>query len=149
MTNSRNRALEDHLLRAGLTPGQLGEQLGFSDKTVQRWLGGCRPYLRNQYAVAAALRVDHRELWPEDDTANDGPNTSDLVTLYESRLHIPHELWGELSDTSGDVEMKRPRFSGGRVLPAAAAARARSDGSAAPRTRPVGRSRGCCAVGCC
>lgn len=105
MDSTRNSALEHHLLEAGFTPARLAEQLGIDEKTVQRWLAGrCRPYLRHQYAVATALRVDRRDLWP-DPVAAPGAVGNDLVTLYESRLDIPNRLWTDLTAVPGDVEI--------------------------------------------
>jgi len=105
MDSTRNSALEHHLLEAGLTPARLAEVLGIDEKTVQRWLAGrCRPYPPHQYAVATALRVDRRNLFP-DPVAGPGATGNDLVTLYDSRLDIPNELWTELTTAPGDVEI--------------------------------------------
>lgn len=105
MNSTRNSALEHHLLEAGRTPARLAEELGIDEKTVQRWLAGrCRPSPRHQYAVATALGVDRRDLWP-DPVAVQGDHGNDLVTLYDSRLDIPNRLWGELTAVPGDVEI--------------------------------------------
>jgi transcriptional regulator with XRE-family HTH domain len=62
VTNDRLRAA---LQNAGIDPEQLADAVGVDYKTVQRWISGRQPRGRHRAAVAAALAVSERELWPE------------------------------------------------------------------------------------
>lgn len=103
MNAARNGRLEHTMLRAGLTPSALAERLQVVEKTVQRWLTGrCLPYPTHQYAVAALLNVDRRDIWPDETT--DEPDT-DLVALYPSRREIPPAIWNDLNGAADDMDI--------------------------------------------
>jgi transcriptional regulator with XRE-family HTH domain len=62
VSNDRLRAA---LQTAGIDPEQLADAVGVDYKTVQRWISGRQPRGRHRAAVATALGVTERELWPE------------------------------------------------------------------------------------
>ncbi|WP_157187046.1 helix-turn-helix domain-containing protein [Nocardia vinacea] len=69
---------------ARMTPQQLAEKVEVDPKTVQRWIAQGRiPYPVHQYAVAVAVGVPEKELWP---------NTfeqSRYLTAHSARANAP------------------------------------------------------------
>ncbi|MEV6359177.1 hypothetical protein [Nocardia asteroides] len=62
---SANERLRDAVFNAQMTPEQLAETVEVDPKTVQRWIAQGRiPYPVHQHAVAVALGVPEKELWP-------------------------------------------------------------------------------------
>ncbi|HVA61913.1 MAG TPA: helix-turn-helix transcriptional regulator [Mycobacteriales bacterium] len=103
MSTSRNAALAHLLHLAGHTPRSLAERIGVDEKTVQRWLAGTTtPYARHRYAAARLLGVEPADLWPAETT---GSCDSDLVTLYDSRLDIPDDVWATTIGAPGSVDI--------------------------------------------
>jgi lambda repressor-like predicted transcriptional regulator len=60
-----NDLLNGAIRDSGLDIFQVADAAGVDYRTVQRWLGGRVPYPRYRQKLAAALRVDEAELWPE------------------------------------------------------------------------------------
>lgn len=84
---ARQVTIEDVAARAEVDP-----------KTVQRWLGGRTPHLRNRIAVAAMVGEDPEYLWPETDRGREeGARADDeVVATYAQRALVPGELWDQL-----------------------------------------------------
>ncbi|MBF6166226.1 transcriptional regulator [Streptomyces gardneri] len=60
-----NERLRDAIFDAGMTYEQLAEQVEVTPKSVERWITKGRvPYPKHQHAIAAALGVPKKELWP-------------------------------------------------------------------------------------
>ena len=95
MPNERLRAA---LLERGLTPSELGEELGVDQKTVQRWIAGRVPYRRHRYAVASRLFVDETYLWPDalsrDQVA--AMSEGEVLAIYPHRNDVPRDSWERL-----------------------------------------------------
>lgn len=94
MSNERLRAA---LLKKGITPAQLAQQLQTDVKTVERWIGGRVPYRKNRYTVATLLGVDESYLWPDALTRNQiaAASESEVITLYPHRWAVPREVWAQ------------------------------------------------------
>ena len=94
MSNERLRAA---LLRKGITPAQLAEQLQIDVKTAERWVGGRVPYRKNRYTVATLLGVDESYLWPDALTRDEvaAASESEVITLYPHRWAVPREVWAQ------------------------------------------------------
>jgi len=91
-----NERLRQAILRRGLDPQSLAQQVETSTKSVERWINGKGlPYPRTRYAVAAALGEDVGYLWPEtvDPAALAG---AELLTTYARRADVPTRLWTDL-----------------------------------------------------
>jgi len=99
MPNERLRAT---LLEHGITPAELGDELGVDHKTVERWISGRLPYRRHRYAVASRLGVDEAFLWPgalsrEQVTA---ASDSEVLAIYAHRSDVPRDAWEQLFKTA-------------------------------------------------
>lgn len=94
MSNERLRAA---LLKKGLTPAQLADQLQVDVKTAERWITGRPPYRKYRYAVATMLGVDESYLWPNalprDQVA--AAAGSEIITVYPHRWAVPREVWAQ------------------------------------------------------
>jgi transcriptional regulator with XRE-family HTH domain len=98
-----NDRLRDALLRAGITPADLAQQLGVDPKTVERWIIQDRsPYPRHRHAIAALLKEPPSYLWPAAGSPAHRARIaqSELVTLYPRRAVVPQELWRRLIDSA-------------------------------------------------
>lgn len=95
MANERLRAT---LLQRGITPDRLAELVDVDAKTVERWVGGRRPYRRHRYAVATHLQVDESYLWPHalSDAQVAEAAEGELVTVYPHRWTVPRDAWSQL-----------------------------------------------------
>ena len=95
MPSERLRAA---LLERGVTPTDLGGELGVDHKTVERWVAGRTPYRRHRFAVAARLGVDEAYLWPDalsqDQVAV--ASQSEVLAIYPHRSVVPREAWERL-----------------------------------------------------
>ncbi|MEU1956431.1 hypothetical protein [Nocardia rhamnosiphila] len=61
-----NERLREAVFAARMTPEQLARELDVSSKTVREWITkGRRPYPVHQFAVAVAIGVPEKELWPD------------------------------------------------------------------------------------
>jgi transcriptional regulator with XRE-family HTH domain len=99
MTNERLRAA---LLERGETPESLAEFLGVDPKTVERWVGGRRPYRRTRYQLASRLRIDETYLWPGATSPKQLASASEaeVVTVHPHRWLVPHDTWSQLFDSA-------------------------------------------------
>jgi transcriptional regulator with XRE-family HTH domain len=97
MPNERLRAA---LLKRGITPALLGEELGVDHKTVERWIAGRIPYRKFRFAVAARLKVDEAYLWPgalsKEQVA--AASESEVLAVYPHRSQVPRDTWSQLFD---------------------------------------------------
>lgn len=66
-----NERLQQALIDAGLTTGEVAEKLEVDDRTVERWLRGRIPYPRLRRLLAGLVGVTDGELWPQ------GPGTDE------------------------------------------------------------------------
>jgi transcriptional regulator with XRE-family HTH domain len=83
MTAVSNDRLRAALQNAGIDAEQLADAVGVDYKTVQRWISGRLPRGRHRAAVAAALGVTERELWPEAAVEpKDGGGRMELVGAF-------------------------------------------------------------------
>jgi hypothetical protein len=93
-----NERLRGALTRAGTAPRDLARAVDVDLKTVERWLGGRRPFPRHRRAVADLLLQEESYLWPG--IANErrmvDVGRAELVTLYPHRSAVPTELWLDL-----------------------------------------------------
>lgn len=96
MPNERLRAA---LLKRGVTPDALADQLGVDPKTVERWITKARiPYRKHRYAVASRLGVDEAYLWPDALSADQvaAASESELLAIYSHRSVVPRDTWERL-----------------------------------------------------
>ena len=96
-----NDRLRDALLRQGITPAQLAEELSVDAKTVERWITlGRVPYARHRHKVAAHLQQSEAYLWPDALSAERAAQiaVSEIVEIFPSRAAVPSELWRRLLD---------------------------------------------------
>lgn len=94
-----NERLRTALLARGMTVQSLAEAIEVSPKTVERWITqGKVPYLRHQYATAAALKVDVTTLWDDGRTVDSATDLTkaEIATVYPHRHTVPTGLWREL-----------------------------------------------------
>ena len=92
MSNERLRAA---LLKKGMTPAQLAEQLQVDAKTTERWINGREPYRKHRFAVATLLGVDESYLWPDALPRNQvsAASESEIISVYPHRWAVPREVW--------------------------------------------------------
>jgi lambda repressor-like predicted transcriptional regulator len=105
LSNERLRAA---LLKKGITPAQLAQQLQIDVKTVERWIGGRVPYRKNRYTVATLLGVDEAYLWPDALTRNQvaAASESEVITLYPHRWAVPRQVWAQhFADAEHEIDM--------------------------------------------
>src|SRR3954447_25247595 len=92
-----NDRLRTTLHAAGLTEGELAEQLGVDPKTVQRWITqGRTPHRTTATRVAKLLDVPLTWLWQDLDAIEKGEATGEVVNLYAHRSQVPRQLWLDL-----------------------------------------------------
>ena len=60
-----NESLRRALIQARLREEDVAARLNVDPKTVRRWLAGRVPYPGNRAALAALVRVEEADLWPE------------------------------------------------------------------------------------
>jgi lambda repressor-like predicted transcriptional regulator len=94
-----NERLRDAILRKGLTPVTVADEIGVDPKTVERWMVQDRvPYPKHRHAIAAMIGMQETYLWPN----AYGPERvlaiaqSELVAVYPRRATVPPELWSRL-----------------------------------------------------
>lgn len=105
MTNERLRAA---LLKKGITPARLAEQIQIDVKTAERWVGGRVPYRKNRYTVSALLGVDESYLWPDALTRDEvaAASESEVLTLYPHRWAVPRAVWAQhFADAEEAIDM--------------------------------------------
>lgn len=104
-----NERLRDSIMRQGLTPADLAEDLGVDPKTVERWVTqGRAPYPRYRHKVAARLGESESWLWPDAVGAQriDEASRSELVELYPRRASVPADMWLRLfTDASAFIDI--------------------------------------------
>ena len=95
MPSERLRAA---LLERGVTPTDLGGELGVDHKTVERWVAGRTPYRKHRYAVAARLGVDEAYLWPDALSTDQVAvaSQSEVLAIYPHRSVVPRDAWERL-----------------------------------------------------
>jgi lambda repressor-like predicted transcriptional regulator len=105
LSNERLRAA---LLKKGLTPAQLAEQLQVDVKTTERWIGGRAPYRKHRFAVATLLGVEESYLWPNALTRDQvsAASESEIVNVYPHRWAVPREVWAQhFADAEESIDM--------------------------------------------
>ena len=103
-----NERLRTALLRKGMTPAQLAEQLQVDTKTAERWINGREPYRKHRFAVAALLGVEESYLWP--DALNrdqvSAASTSEIISVYPHRWAVPRDVWTRhFADATESIDM--------------------------------------------
>lgn len=95
MTNDRLRAA---ILQRGETPQSLATVLGVDPKTIERWVGGRKPYRRHRYQLASRLGMDETYLWPGASSPEQMARASEaeVITVHANRGAVPDELWKDL-----------------------------------------------------
>nr|WP_219905544.1 helix-turn-helix domain-containing protein [Actinopolyspora mortivallis] len=94
-----NERLRDALLKQGITPSELADQLQVDPKTAERWVTtGRKPHARTRHAIAAKLGESERYLWPGavSDAKAQQVSESEMVKLYPNRNAVPNDLWDRL-----------------------------------------------------
>jgi transcriptional regulator with XRE-family HTH domain len=87
-----NDRLREAMLTARLDVEELADAVNVDPRTVERWLGGRRPYRRLRWAAATALGVDERAIWPDSQTpAPTNWQADELVDIYGYRADVPAE----------------------------------------------------------
>jgi transcriptional regulator with XRE-family HTH domain len=100
VTNDRLRAA---LQNAGIDTDQLADAVGVDYKTAQRWISGRVPRGRHRAAVAAALGVSERELWPEAAIEpKDGGGRLELVGAFARSDDVLAPDWKTAITESGE-----------------------------------------------
>ncbi len=93
MPNERLRAA---LLKKGITPADLAEQLQVDVKTSERWVTTDRaPYRKNRFAIATLLGVEESYLWPDALSRDQvsAASGSEIIQVYPHRWAIPRDEW--------------------------------------------------------
>lgn len=94
-----NDRLRDSMLRKGLTPATVAEQVGVDPKTVERWITqGRAPYPKYRLAIAALLKESESYLWPAAMPTErvNRVAQSEVVRVYPRRSAVPDDLWRRL-----------------------------------------------------
>lgn len=94
-----NDRLRDALMRAGIAPNSLAEQLVVDPKTVERWITkGRSPYPRYRHKIATYVGESERYLWPDaiDESKASGVSESEVIRVYPHRNAVPTDLWDRL-----------------------------------------------------
>jgi transcriptional regulator with XRE-family HTH domain len=102
MSNDR---LRDAMLRNGLTPAAIADQIGVDPKTVERWITQDRtPYPKHRHAIAALVREGESYLWPGALSPERASRVaqSEVVEIYPRRSAMPAELWERMLDAASD-----------------------------------------------
>ncbi len=95
---SGNDRLRTAMAARQLTIEAIAAHLQVDPKTVERWLRGRTPHLRNRIAVAALVGEDSQYLWPEtDEGRREGARSDDeIVASFAQRALAPATLWEQL-----------------------------------------------------
>lgn len=96
MSNDR---LRDALLRNGITPAGLADELGVDTKTGERWITlGRLPYRRHRHRIAALVRESESYLWPDAVPSERATAIarSEIVQIFPNRASVPADLWRRL-----------------------------------------------------
>ena len=89
-----NETLRRALIRAQLREEDVAASLKVDPKTVRRWLAGRVPYPGNRAALAALVRVEEAELWPEaGGPLTDRTRPEELIRVFPHRWAIPRDTW--------------------------------------------------------
>ena len=100
-----NERLRDAILRNGMTPTSIAQEIGVDPKTVERWITQDRtPYPKHRHAIAAVVRQSESYLWPGALTPEKATRVaeSEIVHIYPRRSVVPNDLWGRLLDQSNN-----------------------------------------------
>ncbi|WP_328294394.1 helix-turn-helix domain-containing protein [Kineococcus sp. NBC_00420] len=104
-----NDRLKQALNAHGMSPQQLGEQLGVDPKTVSRWISqGRPPYPKYRAQVAALLREAEDWLWPEavSEQRRDAVSASEVVEVFPRRAAVPWDTWPRLfSEAAAHIDV--------------------------------------------
>ncbi len=95
----KNDRLRDALLRRGITPPDLADQLAVDPKTVERWITlGRLPYARHRYRIAALIGENESYLWPDAVPSERAAEIaqSEIVQVFPNRAAVPADLWRRL-----------------------------------------------------
>jgi len=99
MANERLRAA---LLQRRVTPAELAESVGVDPKTIERWIGGRKPYRRLRYLAAVKLGMDESYLWPgalaDEQVAS--ASESEILLVYPHRWAVPQDVWRQFFDSA-------------------------------------------------
>ena len=96
-----NERLRDALMRQGLTPVTVAEEVGVDPKSVERWIiQGRIPYPRHRHLIAAMVRETESYLWPDATPAEKTAalSRSEVVQVYPRRIAVADEVWRRLID---------------------------------------------------
>ena len=89
-----NASLRRALIQARLREGDVAARLNVDPKTVRRWLAGRVPYPGNRAALAALVRVEEADLWPEAaGPLADRTRPEELIRVFPHRWAIPRDTW--------------------------------------------------------
>ena len=89
-----NESLRRALIRAQLREEDVAARLEVDPKTVRRWLAGRVPYPGNRAALAALVRVEEADLWPEAaGPLADRTRPEELIRVFPHRWAIPRDTW--------------------------------------------------------
>ena len=89
-----NESLRRALIRAQLREEDVAARLDVDPKTVRRWLAGRVPYPGNRAALAALVRVEEADLWPEaGGPLADRTRPEELIRVFPHRWAIPRDTW--------------------------------------------------------
>lgn len=96
MPNERLRAA---LLQRGHTPTTAAHDIGVDPKSVERWITSGRvPYRRHRFAMAALLKMDEDDIWPDALSKEQvgAAAESEIIAVYPHRWMAPRDAWGRL-----------------------------------------------------
>lgn len=95
---SGNDRLRTAMAAMQVTIDDIAARVEVDSKTVERWLRGRTPHLRNRIAVAALLGEDAQYLWPEtDEGRREGARSDDeVVASFAQRALATAQLWEQL-----------------------------------------------------
>jgi transcriptional regulator with XRE-family HTH domain len=89
-----NESLRRALIQARLREEDVAARLNVDPKTVRRWLAGRVPYPGNRAALAALVRVEEADLWPEAaGPLADRTRPEELIRVFPHRWAIPRDTW--------------------------------------------------------
>ncbi|WP_433367481.1 XRE family transcriptional regulator [Streptosporangium sp. CA-115845] len=105
-----NENLRHALIRARLQPLDVAARLAVDPKTVSRWISGRIPHPRHRLAVADLLKVDERDLWPEE-IRNRRSLPGEIKAVYPHRWTVSADTWRTFFE-SADKEISILVYSG-------------------------------------
>ena len=104
-----NDRLRDSLLRQGISPDQLADELEVDPKTVERWITtGRSPYPRHRHRIAALVRESESYLWPDalPPERKREIDQSEIVEFFSRRAEAPADIWMRLlRESSEQIDM--------------------------------------------